>query len=184
MNIGIDLDDTLINLNIVKLTSKEFKFNLNEVKYFDWEMSQFPKELREEIIRRFTDPRFMCEEPYISFIPNVKNKLDELKQNNHKLILITARNKIIRKETKQLINKVYPNFDKIHIVTRGQSKLSLFKKEKLDVWVDDHLENCKRALRLGIKVYMISNNSTPYNHNMKKHRNLKIIEKFTDIDIC
>jgi len=183
MNIGIDLDDTLINLNVVKLTSKEMNFDLNRVRNFDWEMSEFPNELRNEIYKRFKTPKYMCEEPYINFIPNIKNKLDKLKNDGHKIILITARDKSIRKESKILINKVYPKFDKIHFVSRGQSKLSLFKKEKLNIWIDDHPMNCKRALMLGIKVFLISNKSTPYNYNIKNHKNLTIIKKFTDIEI-
>ena len=183
MNIGIDFDDTLINCNIIKETSHEFNFNLNEVKEFDWELSNFPIKLKEEITKRFSSPYYMCTSPYISFKPNITKKLDEWKSQGHKLILITARDRFIRNESRKLINKVYNKFDKIRFVNIGVPKTSLFKKEKLDIWIDDNPSDCKRSLGLKIETYMISNKTTPYNYNMKKHKNLNIVSEITDIKL-
>jgi len=178
--IGIDLDNTLIKCNIVEMTAKEFNFDLSKLEFQDWKFTNFPIELKTEIYKRFSNPYYMTTEPFISFMSMDYLKLKKWKDEGHRIVLITAREKSIEAETKSMVRKRIFNFDKIYF---SKNKKIIFNNEKLDIWIDDNPEDCKSALTLGIKTYLIQNKDTKYNHNMKNNLKLTKVKSVSDIEL-
>lgn len=181
MNIGLDLDGTLIDLKIVENLLVEKKINSKLLPKCDYTFSQFPAELREEIFRRFNIPFYMCSPLFAVPYKNVRNKLYEWKREGHKLLLITARNSSIHHTTKRMLNNYFPRFHKIIFVKMGESKERFFKRERLDVWIDDNPNDVHSALKLGIKTYLVSHNNTQYNFEARKLDGIHVVESVSKI---
>jgi uncharacterized HAD superfamily protein len=180
LKIGIDLDQTLVELNITKSVIQDYHLSYFKYRNHDWRFTNFPKFITDEIEKRFHSPYWMCKraKPF----KGAYLKLREWKDKGNEIILITARDKEIREETKRFVRKNFPRiFNKIIFVNKGERKKNIFIKERIDIWIDDNPEDCKAAVDLGIKTYMISNEDTFYNHYLRKHKKLHIIEKITDL---
>ncbi len=182
MIIGIDLDSTLIDNPVFDITFKEYNSNLTNENITDWDLTCIPINIRNEIFKRFSNPYYMCNDT-ITPIKNTKKKLMEWKKENHTLKIITARSKNIRLETRRLVNRLFPKIDKLIFVELNQSKKNKFKKEKIDVWIDDNPTDCKTAIKMGIDTYLISNNKTKYNWKLKGYKNIKHVKNIYDIKL-
>ena len=68
---------------------------------------------------------------------------------------------------------------KIYVFSWGEKKEGVFKRLKLDMWVDDNPKDIVSAVKLGIKTIMISNEKTVYNHNLRK--DVDWVEKIENI---
>lgn len=161
MIIGIDLDNTLVctTKKVHKLAAR----NLNLKKLppaHDYWYTGWPENIRTEVLRLYRDPEFMGGvEPYTG----VKDKLIAWKKEGHTLIILTARSKNIRKVTKSLVNRHFPMIDILDFVDMGKSKESLFKKYRLNYWIDDNPIDVQNSVKMGIQTCLISNSDTPYN---------------------
>lgn len=182
--IGIDLDTTLVGSNIlIEDTSKKLGYNYTLKDITDWHFDCFPEDLRNELFKRFTMKEYMCNKKYMPPIEGANRKLREWKKQGHKLILITARARQIRFETRKMINKYFPKFNKIIFVNMGKPKKNIFKREYLTHWIDDNADDCKAAVDMNIETYLISNNYTHYNWNMRKYKNIKTVKSINDIKL-
>jgi uncharacterized HAD superfamily protein len=169
LNIGFDLDETLVDLHEL-IQEILIKYNLQNVLY-DWKFSQIPENIRQEIYEMFKSDKMYND---IKVIAGVKNILRRLKRFN-KLYLITARNISIKEETIQFINDTFFSeiFEEIIIVC-NESKEKYFREFKLDYWIDDNPDDLQIAKDLGIRTIMISNENTCYNWSYR--------DKFNYID--
>ncbi|MFA5484900.1 MAG: hypothetical protein WC260_01465 [Candidatus Pacearchaeota archaeon] len=120
MNIGLDLDNTLIYTNIVQDTLDEYGREL-------------PSEVRTEILRRFKLPEYNC---YVPALKGVKRSLNIWKRLGYKLIVITARPSEIEKDTIDMVKRLFPVVDKVIVVSNKEKKQTLVN-ENIDVFVDD-----------------------------------------------
>jgi uncharacterized HAD superfamily protein len=180
MKIGLDLDNTILESKLFEMTFREFGKRF--VHAIDWPMSNFPKDIRDVIWKRFNSNYFMCHEDVVFPIKNSIDKLKEWKKQKHELIIITARNKEIRMETRKMINKLFPMITKMYFVSCGEKKENVFKRLKLDVWIDDNPVDVMSALDLGIDIYMISNEKTLYNHHLRKNKEIKWFKSIEKIN--
>lgn len=170
MNIGIDIDNTITEVqeelnnaayeyairlgkNIKNDTSsfediknngdtykKKFQFSYEELKYF-------LKNIQEEITNR-AKPR-----------ENAVETIKKLREEGHKIIIITARDSEFHDDpyllTKNWLDKNNIEYDKL--IVNAREKGTVCKKEKIDVFIDDQLNNCLEVLKEGIKVVRIAN---------------------------
>jgi len=129
---------------------KKFQFTYEELKYF-------LKEIQENITNNAT-PR-----------ENAKEVIDKLKEDGHEIYIITARDSEFHDDPYKLSkdwldkNKIY--YDKLIVNTREKS--SVCKKEKIDLFIDDQLNNCLSVANVGIKTIMITDKLYDYNEIMQ-----------------
>lgn len=183
MNIGIDIDGTMFDNFIIECVSKEHKLNYTKKDVIRWDLTGIPDVIREEVFRRYKNPLYMCNKKYNKPVINLKSKLETWKKQGHKLIVISARDSKVRLDTKRMLNNYFEGFDKILFVNPSSTKKFKFLNEKLDIWIDDNPKECKSAVDLGIKTFLISNQKTHYNHNIRKYKNINVVSNISEINL-
>lgn len=180
--IGFDLDDTLVKTDIIRLASEKFGYTkYSDLTKRDWRFTNFPEDLRKEIFRMYASPKYMS---YLANpIDGARELMKELKKQGFTIYIITARVSRLKRSSKNLVKKLFPEVDSVYFVDILETKKELFKKLKLDFWVDDAPHEIKNALTLGIKSFMISNKNTNYNWNMKKAAGLKSIKSVKELKL-
>lgn len=167
MKIGIDIDDTLTDIkqeleqearkyakqlgkkeqNISGITNKndgniwqrKYGFTYEELKYF-------LKEIQESVTKK-ARPR-----------EKAKEVIEKLKQKGHKIYIITARDSEFHDDPYQLskdwLDKNEIEYDKL--IVNAREKAHICQQEKIDVFIDDQLNNCLAVSNIGIKTIQIS----------------------------
>ena len=119
---------------------KKFQFTYEELKYF-------LKDIQENIINN-ASPR-----------ENAKEVIDKLKQEEHEIYIITARDSEFHddpyKLSKDWLDKNEIYYDKL--IVNAREKSSVCEKEKIDLFIDDQLNNCLSVQNAGIQTIMITN---------------------------
>ena len=170
--IGLDLDGTLLNIAEAEM---KLLSNYNIYDYpKDWGFKDYSPFVKKQLFDSFKNPIFMCT---LNPFPGVIRKINEWK-NNYDLIIITARDKAIEKETK---NYVWNIFQLECIVLDSHDKEQAFKDTKINYWFDDNPQNVLVSQDLGIETYLISNETTPYNWYVREK--VKWVEVLTDIKL-
>ena len=119
---------------------KIFNFNYEELKYF-------LKDIQEEIINK-AKPR-----------ENVVEVIRKLKDDGNEIIIITARDTEFHDDPYQLSkkwldeNNIY--YDKL--IVNARDKRIACKEEKIDLFIDDNLNNCLAVKSIGIKTIRVCN---------------------------
>ncbi|MEE1390063.1 MAG: hypothetical protein U0M00_05945 [Clostridia bacterium] len=176
MRIGIDLDDTItktdeILFKYAKMYNEEekilFKINRGE---WDWNKAfGWDEEKCETFFSRYLKKIF--EEAEIK--ENAKEKINALKNDGNKIIIITARDTKSLKEVHKVCenwlinNKV--NVDKI--VVDGEDKVQKCLENKIDIFIDDGVYNCENVYNnLKIPVLLMDSryNKDYQNPNIKR----------------
>ena len=168
MNIGIDIDDTIsetfetllpysqkYTIEDLKRESKvELDSNLSNNFYIvymnGWnkkEATDFWSKYYGEILREVNIKKF------------AKEVINKLKQDGHKIYLITARwdmpNDNVKDITKQWLERNQVEYD--NLIINASDKLKLAKENNIDIFIDDSFKNCKSiAYNTDIKVYMMT----------------------------
>ena len=125
---------------------KKFQFSYEELKYF-------LKDIQENITNN-ASPR-----------ENVKEVIDKLKEKGHEIYIITARDSEFHDDPYKLSkdwldkNKIY--YDKL--IVNARKKSSVCKLEKIDLLIDDQLNNCLDVSNVGIQAIMITDKKYEYN---------------------
>ena len=150
MRIGIDLDDTItktdeILFKYAKIYNEEEKilFNINReewnlTKAFGW---------NEENIKEFFSKYLKSIYEKAEIKENAKEKINALKNDGNKIIIITARDTKSLKEVHEVCkdwlinNKI--NVDKI--VVDGENKAQKCLENKIDIFIDDNICNCENV---------------------------------------
>lgn len=174
MRIGIDLDDTItktdeILFKYAKIYNEEEKilFNINReewnlTKAFGW---------NEENIKGFFSKYLKSIYEKAEIKENAKEKINALKNDGNKIIIITARDTKSLKEVHEVCkdwlinNKI--NVDKI--VVDGGNKAQKCLENKIDIFIDDNICNCENVYN-NLKIPVLLMNSR-YN---KDYQNPKI----------
>ena len=173
MVIGIDLDSTLVDTESL-ITKYRKKHNVENLEY-DWKFTGYPEEFKKDIYEAFKSEAMNCL-PVFKGVPELLKKLWE----DNTIYIITARAECIRAGTLNFIEKDIKYKDGVFFVDVGESKKDIFKKLKLDMWIDDAPHDLLTAKGLGIYTVMISNESTPYNHYIREHT--QWFDSFASID--
>ena len=188
MRIGIDLDDTItktdeILFKYAKMYNEEekilFKINRGE---WDWNKAfGWDEEKCETFFSRYLKKIF--EEAEIK--ENAKEKINALKDDGNKIIIITARDTKSLKEVHKVCenwlinNKV--NVDKI--VVDGEDKAQKCLENKIDIFIDDNVYNCESVYK-NLKIPVLLMNSR-YNKEYQ-NPNIKRVYNWNEIynEIC
>lgn len=175
-------DNSLENItNNGDTYKKKFQFTYEELKYF-------LKDIQESITNNAV-PR-----------EKAKEVIDKLKEDGHEIYIVTARDSEFHddpyKLSKDWLDKNDIYYDKI--IVNAREKSSVCKKENIDLFIDDQLNNCLSVANVGIKTIMITDkiyeydeltqlsNWTEIYEFINLHEIIKIIEyneKYKD-EIC
>jgi len=170
MRIGIDIDDTMTDIkdkltdaalkyaiklgknitydggkiadvyNDGNVYQKLFGFNYDELKYF-------LKDIQESITDNAL-PRVNCVEV-----------ITKLKDEGHEIFVITARDSEFHddpyNQSKDWLDKNNIKYDKL--IVNARDKGIACKNEKIDLLIDDNLNNCLSVLKKNIKAIRLSN---------------------------
>lgn len=190
MNIGIDIDNTITEVQnelnkaaydyAIKLgkniknadnslediknngdTYKEkFQFSYEELKYF-------LKNIQEEITNKAKARE------------NAVETINRLRQDGHKIIIITARDSEFHDDpyllSQNWLNKNNIKYDKL--IVNAREKGIVCKNENIDLFIDDQLNNCVDVEREGIQTIRISDDHKKY-ANIISLKDWKEIYKF------
>ena len=182
MNIGIDIDDTIsetfetllpyaqkYTIEDLKRESK-VKIDSNMANHFyivymngwnEQEAMDFWSKYYAEILREVNIKKF------------AKEVINKLKQEGHKIYLITARwdmpNDDVKEITRKWLEENKVEYDKL--IINASDKLQLAKENNIDIFIDDSFKNCKTiADNTKAKVYMMTSrvNGSFEDENIKR----------------
>lgn len=173
--IGIDLDSTLIETNAAEIAAKDLGYAIGNKDVTRWNHLNFPEDLRAKIMEYFMDPAHMCD--HAKPIEGSQSAITAWTNQGHTIVLITARAESLRDHTIQMVNRLFPEIKEVHVVGVDQSKKSVMLEKQIDFWVDDAPHGILDAISIGIPTYLISNNYTKYNWEVKEHESLKGVVK-------
>ena len=124
---------------------KKFQFTYEELKYF-------LKNIQENITNNAI-PR-----------ENAKEVIDKLKKDRNEIYIITARDSEFHddpyKLSKDWLDKNEIYYDKL--IVNAREKSSVCEKEKIDLFIDDQLNNCLSVQNAGIQTIMITDKTYNY----------------------
>lgn len=124
---------------------KKFQFTYEELKYF-------LKNIQENITNNAI-PR-----------ENAKEVIDKLKKDRNEIYIITARDSEFHddpyKLSKDWLDKNEIYYDKL--IVNARKKSSVCEKEKIDLFIDDQLNNCLSVQNAGIQTIMITDKTYNY----------------------
>lgn len=149
MKIGIDLDGVvfdsekdmriyteLYDMLELKQNNKKNENAIRIMDRFNWTEEQFED---------FIDKYYSTIVKESNYMPGAQIILKKLKEEGHKLIIITARGgyilKTIQETNERLKQDNMDIFDKIYFAINDKSDIC--KKENIDLMIDDSPENCK-----------------------------------------
>ena len=164
LNIGVDLDSTLIEAHAVNNAAKKLGYNISQKDQLTWNKHEFPKDLQELILEYYALPAEMCHAAIP--IEGAQAKIKDWSERGHNVILITARGENLKDETISMVNRLFPEIKEICFSGYNEPKASIMSDKKLDIWVDDAAHGIEEAIELGIDCYLVSNNNTKYNHSI------------------
>lgn len=184
MKIGIDLDGVIFDserefrvyselYDMIdlkqnsKVDNKELKFQ-NRFKWTQEEIKGFLDKYHKQIIVES------------NFMPGVKRILKMLKQDEHNLILITARggmNKDMIKITEDRLKKEEMDiFDEYYWATENKDEVCI--KEDIDVMIDDFNEKCKSIANKKIKTIYLKDAPS---YELKENEYIKVLYNWGEI---
>lgn len=159
MRIGIDIDNTIVDTrkSVFKYKRKS-KFKHNKGYYLNWQ-----KEEQKEFLDQYVEDIQM----HAEVKEYATEAIEELKAMGHEIIIITYRDNLLSNETQkntmQYLKEHHIYYDKI--IFSAFNKGEICKKEKIDLLIDDSLENIESVSKEGIEVLvypMFYNKSTKY----------------------
>ncbi len=168
MIIGIDIDDTITDTYEVLFNyAQEYTVDILKKEPIIQDVSNCNTHFYTKSIYQWTDEEEVVfwKLYYEKFIQNVRPKtlslkyLQKLKEENNKIVLITARwqpkefELNVEKETKEWIEKNHIPYDKLVINAINKEKVA--KQENIDVFIDDSFKNCQAISNIGIKTYIM-----------------------------
>ena len=166
MNIGIDIDDTISDTYEVSFNYAQ-KFTIEELnksgkikKLTNLQTHMYCTDLHqwnEQEEKKFFDKY------YKTIIEEVQPKkfavetIKQLKQKGNTINLITARFESeffdIKEETIKWLKSNNINYDNLYV--NVGDKLTIAKKNNIDIFIDDSFKNCRSMADNGIKIYIM-----------------------------
>lgn len=188
MNIGIDIDDT-ISLTYEETFPRALDFVKNVLKKniepdlvtgFEHNYIENVFELNEEETNAFWKENL---EKIIKIVKPKKDAVDvinKLKQEGHNIIIITARWDRDYINSKQLsiewLKKNNIKYDKIF--TNMDSKKEIAINEKIDLFIDDSIPNCRAVSEAGIKCFLFK---SIVNSKLEDSKKFDIVKSWDEI---
>lgn len=168
MNIGIDIDDT-ISETFETLLPYSQKFTIEDLK------RKSDINLRGDLSNHFyivylngwneKEANIFWEKYYAEILRQVNIKkfaaevISKLKQEGHKIYLITARWEMRADNVKEMTQKWLKdnNVQYDELIINAENKLEIAREKNIDIFVDDSFKNCKSIVDgTSIKVYLMN----------------------------
>lgn len=168
MIIGIDIDDTITDTYEVMFNyAQDYTANFLKREPIIKELNSCNNHFYTKRLHDWNDEeeKKFFELYYQKIVRNTKPKtlsleyLKKLKEENNKIVLITARwqptdfELNVEEETMNWIKVHNVSFDKLIINAIDKEKIA--KEENIDVFVDDSFKNCKAVSDVGIKTFIM-----------------------------
>lgn len=162
INIGIDIDNTIFDLPIIEYVNEKYNENYQQRDIHDWEFSNFPDHIRQDIFNQFKNPEFMCK---IKANYGVFQTIRDWHSVGHRIYLITKRDLSIRRDTETQIHRELPGIVNDVAFVGSDDKQAAIKYYRINTFIDDfHVED---AADLGINTWLITNDKTHYNYSKR-----------------
>ena len=171
MNIGIDIDDVIIDTYEIyfayaqKYTIEELKKEpiikddgLLKTSCYATYMHNWTQEQEDVFWGKYA--RTILENANLKTF--AKEIIERLRKEGNRIIIITAREGIEEEITYEYFKKVDLKADKVICGVKNKGKTA--KENKIDIFVDDNYENCLETSKLGIKTYIM---------DIRSNRNIK-----------
>lgn len=158
MRIGIDIDDTIMDTYdyLQPYIAEYFNVDINELKSRNISYSNLPEEWKSEEIG-------FCKKYYDTVVPDTPIKIDaaqyikKIKQLGHSVFVITARDdRLYTNAYKTTSEQLLANgivYDKL-ICTFDKAQACI--EEKIGLFIDDSITNCKKVQSMGIPVLLFN----------------------------
>lgn len=166
MNIGIDIDDTITDtfntqFNLaqkftIETLNKTARINKPENFKYQYYCREFHNWTEEENLK-------FWKENYESILKNSKPKpyvkeiLDRLKSDGHKIIIITARFSLDNINPEDITRKWLEDneirYDKLIVNAKNKKKVA--NENNIDIFIDDDIENCQEVAELNIPTLLM-----------------------------
>lgn len=163
MNIGIDIDDTITYTYETFLPMFAIRYGMNIEKLFQQNPSY---KTLSKIVPDYTDfarDNFTAMTKLLKLRENVVDVLNKLREEGHKIILITARSDSEYGDPYAVVADFLENngvpYDKIVVNSKNKGKTCL--EEKIDLFIDDSVMNCRSAIKYGIPTYQFVSKYIP-----------------------
>lgn len=172
MRIGIDIDDTIADTweFILPYYSEVFQMPMDELMtgtpYYGSLKNMVPLDKYFEMVNPIYDNIV----PLVPLKENVKEIIDKLYEDGHKVIFISARGSGYtdsRKLTEDYLRKYDIKYDKL--IEDCESKDMACVKEKIDLFIDNSIKHCESVSKTGIEVIMFE---TDFNKDYPKFKKI------------
>lgn len=158
MNIGIDIDDTITDSfeYLMKSVSEYFNIDIkyleeNEISYIN-----LPEKYK-KYEKQFAKACYAKALPNIPVKEGAQEYINKIKSMGNKIIIITARDKNLYDDpyfsTENQLKGDNINYDKL-ICTFD--KVKACKDEKVELFIDDSINNCKNVKKAGINTVLFT----------------------------
>jgi uncharacterized HAD superfamily protein len=185
MNIGIDIDDTIVEYMKGYLEfynkKKGTNFILDDVfSYSQVEVMKIPGEEAKQLIFEFGESEKFMD---LDFFPGAKDSISSLENGEHKIFFITSRPEREREKTKKFLEKNFPknNFE-LHLSGERWGKLKskgeICEELCVEVMVEDNEHYALDCAKRGIKTFLVDR---PWNKEYEKHENIIRVENWEEI---
>lgn len=143
----------------------KFKFNYEELQYF-------LREIQEEITNKAI-PR-----------DGVVETIRKLRKEGHLIYIITARDSEFHDNpyvlSKNWLKKNHIEYDKL--IVNARQKAPICKKENIELFIDDQLNNCLDVQEIGIKTIRISDDNKDFKNITTLHSWNEIYKYITEME--
>lgn len=181
MRIGIDVDDTITETYETMFAyAQEFNCSILKRECSYKPFYDLPSHKTIEFVHNWTKEELneYYEMYYDKILNNAKSKtlakeyINKLKAENNEIIIITARPDTDTVNAKELTVKWFEKngiaYDEI--ITNAEPKGAIAKENKIDVFIDDSMENCVDVSNYGIKSYIMDSRTNTKNYDERVKR--------------
>ncbi len=165
--VSIDLDNVLFdNKELIIPIFKKYGYEYFPPK--DWEMSEYPEEVKKDIFNLFREPKF-AEQPLIE--KDIRYKLHEINKIYDVKFVSNRFGMLFLSTFKQLLIQ-FPDFFSIEkLIFVASKKSNVLKKYDLEMHFDDSPYVVEDLKRNNLNITMVSNDDTLYNHYLRESVN-------------
>jgi uncharacterized HAD superfamily protein len=183
MNIGIDLDEVLVDTmdSIIKYYNLQSGKNFKKEDFHSFDWWNIWGGTREEAIKFYFD---YCKTPFFDSVHPLEGAVEAMKilSANHNLVIITSRPAYIRKKTEKWLQDNFGNFplkifySKDFHSGNGKNKVEICKEFEINLMIEDHEVYAAQCAEAGIPTLLFDK---PWNKNAK-HPNITRVKNWIE----
>jgi uncharacterized HAD superfamily protein len=177
MNIGIDIDDTITETysTIIPMVAVKYDLDLGDL----IRTKPSYKTLEKSLVNydSFMAEYFPTMAKIVPLKKDVIEVLNKLRNDGHKIIFITARNRLEYKDpfkiSKEYLDTHNVPYDKLIAECHDKGKQAII--EGIDLFIDDNNNNCRAVHKAGIETLQFGTIFT------KKLKNIERVESWQEV---